>query len=60
MCFLLGFSFVRTVLRLLFGSHPSKSESRSRPQRSQKRPEQHRKIFNKNDGEYVDYEEVND
>lgn len=59
---LLGFSVIRTLRFLLFGSN-------SRPQPQAKQKEQKakkeepqikitRKVFNSEDGEYVDYEEI--
>ncbi|MDR0537766.1 MAG: DUF4834 family protein [Tannerellaceae bacterium] len=58
--FLLGFSFVRTILRFLFGTGSSNNSQRKQQQKTSKRPTPHKKIFNKDEGEYVDYEEVKD
>ncbi|MDR0430821.1 MAG: DUF4834 family protein [Tannerellaceae bacterium] len=70
MTLMLGFSFLRTLKRILFGE--SENEKRARQQRqaaknasNQRNAKQkenttssRKKIFTKEDGEYVDYEEI--
>ncbi|GAB6011874.1 DUF4834 family protein [Viscerimonas tarda] len=51
-----------SFLRMLFGK-PGTRQDRgyqqySRSNQSQQNPAQHKKVFDKNEGEYVDYEEV--
>ncbi|MDD4405050.1 MAG: DUF4834 family protein [Parabacteroides sp.] len=63
---LLGVSVIRTFKRVLFGSSNSESNRRhassaNRQQQSAPREEpvsSKKKLFNKEDGEYIDYEEV--
>lgn len=67
--FLMGFSIFRTIKKVFFGGNDPRRESRGhhagpgrRPDRTdEQRPTEGRrkkKIFTKEDGEYVDYEEV--
>lgn len=66
MTLLLGFSFLRTLKRILFGGGSSqkrtsqrqtgRSSSRQQPTQPTAPPKQ--KIFTKDEGEYVDYEEI--
>ncbi|MGM9758564.1 MAG: DUF4834 family protein [Parabacteroides sp.] len=65
--FLLGFSILRSFKQFLFGSSESKHRSSNRRSSSQSQRSrmtyqqtqpQRRKIFHKDEGEYVDYEEV--
>lgn len=67
MMFLLGFSVVRTFKNILFGgSTDRKRETHRRTNRNATSKEDHtqrtetsrKKIFTKDDGEYVDYEDV--
>jgi len=63
---LLGFSVIRTFKRVLFGSSNSETNRRhassaNRQQQSAPREEpvsSRKKLFTKEDGEYIDYEEV--
>ena len=61
--FLFGFSVLRGIFRLFFGggqarnAHPgTRPEQRS----SKPSPKKHDKVFSKDEGEYVEYEEVKD
>jgi len=69
MTLMLGLSFLRTLKRVLFGE--SESEKRARQQRqaaknaskqnkstNRENSSSKRKVFDKNEGEYVDYEEI--
>ncbi|MDR1454887.1 MAG: DUF4834 family protein [Tannerella sp.] len=63
---LLGFSALRTFRNILFGNpkkrtqaHSSDAADRQRRRNSQPHPS-HKKIIPKNEGEYIDYEEVRD
>lgn len=70
--FLLGFSIIRSVKNVLFGSsdksHASRRSNSNRSSGQQHnhqsaneeytRPSSRKKIFAKDEGEYVDYEEV--
>ena len=60
--FLLGFSFVRTLGRVLFGvGSGRRSDARRRRQESQERSREaskKKKVFEDSEGEYVDYVEV--
>jgi hypothetical protein len=63
---LLGFSVLRTFKAILFGnpkkrthSHSSASAGRRRPQDNPSQPSR-RKVIPKEEGEYIDYEEVKD
>jgi hypothetical protein len=61
--FMLGFSFVRTLGRVIFGVGSSRrtSDARRRRQESEQRSREaskRKKVFGNNEGEYVDYEEV--
>lgn len=61
MTLMLGFSFLRTLKNILFGSGNSKKTSRQRPsgkQSTRKAATAKPKIFKKDEGEYVDYEEI--
>ena len=61
--FLFGFSVLRGIFRLLFGSGQSRNvhaKAKQEQQSSYKPPKQHSKVFSKNEGEYVDYEEIKD
>ncbi len=69
MLFLLGFSVVRTFKNILFGSsndrkrethrhRTSNNNATSREEQAQQTEASHKKIFTKEDGEYVDYEDV--
>ena len=51
--FLMGFSILRTFKNILFGSGSSGKKGEQRRQTSSRK-----KIFAKDEGEYVDYEEV--
>ncbi|MDL2211006.1 DUF4834 family protein [Bacteroides sp. OttesenSCG-928-M17] len=66
---LFGVSIINFILRLLFGggrrssSSPSQQQQRTQSQTNNKKqkmsdPVQRKKIFDKDDGEYVDFEEV--
>ena len=66
---LLGFSIFRTVLRFLFGDAKSSSKRPASRRNSSKTgaayrkqavPKSEKKIFSKDEGDYVDYEEVKD
>ncbi|MDR2040951.1 MAG: DUF4834 family protein [Tannerella sp.] len=62
---LLGFSALRAFKAILFGNPKKRTQShassagRRRPQNNPSRPSR-RKIISKEEGEYIDYEEVND
>ncbi|MDL2309721.1 DUF4834 family protein [Parabacteroides sp. OttesenSCG-928-B22] len=66
--FLMGFSVFRTLKEIFFGSSQKRAASNQRrrptePSAQQRRqepepPTQRKKIFAKDEGEYVDYEEV--
>ncbi|MDR2763553.1 MAG: DUF4834 family protein [Tannerella sp.] len=63
---LLGFSALRTFKAILFGNpkkrtqtHSSASAGRQRTRDSHAQPS-HKKIIPKEEGEYIDYEEVRD
>ncbi|MDR2138827.1 MAG: DUF4834 family protein [Tannerella sp.] len=63
---LLGFSALRTFKAILFGSpkkrtraHSSTSADRQRARESRSRPSR-KKMIAKEEGEYIDYEEVKD
>lgn len=71
--FLLGFSVIRGLKRLLFGPGPSSGQQRpgGQQQRQRQRPQEERKeedpnikisrkLFKSEKGEYVDYEEIKD
>ncbi|MDR1723424.1 MAG: DUF4834 family protein [Tannerella sp.] len=50
---------LRTLMRFLFGSQAPRGNSSQQKQR-QSAPQQHKKVFPKDEGEYIDYEEVKD
>jgi hypothetical protein len=55
---LAGFSIVRSVRDLLFGP-PRKAASAKNASRKQAAPKKkQKKIFGKDEGEYIDYEEI--
>lgn len=68
--FLLGFSLFRSLTRFLFGSSNKSTSTQHRSSRTSQqhrqqqrsadppRPQPKKKIIDKNEGEYVDYEEV--
>lgn len=66
MVLLLGFSVIRTFKRVLFGSsktetdHRQTSSANGQPQsaRREEPVSSKKKLFTKEDGEYIDYEEV--
>lgn len=64
MFLLLGVSFLRGLKNLFFGSSDNKRQSQQRQQQQQSHRQQQqentarKKIFAKDEGEYVDYEEV--
>jgi len=64
MTLLLGFSFLRTLKNILFGSGNKKKTGGQRQakqkQTTQQASSNKAKIFRKDEGEYVDYEEVKD
>ena len=66
MVLMLGFSVVRTIGRVLFGSSSHRNEAQRRRQQQkkqqtkEKRSSSHKKIFGKDEGEYIDYEEVDE
>lgn len=66
---LLGFSFIRFIKNMLFGSSKTTADSQQQRGKSAGRQQQHttredktsqskKKLFQKDEGEYVDYEEV--
>jgi hypothetical protein len=63
---LAGFSIVRSVRDLFFGSPLSSGKNKQRPAATGKKTsrkqtdtqEKQKKIFNKDEGEYIDYEEI--
>lgn len=67
--FLMGFSVLRSFKRFFFGEsdrsensrphHNQRSSSRAAEETRRSRATQRKKIFTQDDGEYVDYEEVN-
>ncbi|WP_321334759.1 DUF4834 family protein [uncultured Bacteroides sp.] len=61
----LGLSIVSSVLRVLFGfnrrsSSSKNAQTRSREEQdtSEQQPPKHKKLFDDDEGEYVDFEEV--
>ena len=58
--FLMGFSILRTFKNILFGSGSSGKKGEQRRQTREEYASQasRKKIFAKDEGEYVDYEEV--
>ena len=71
MTLMLGFSFLRTLKRILFGESEKEKRARQQRQATKNASSQNsntrkggvfskKKVFDKNDGEYVDYEEVKD
>jgi predicted metalloprotease len=69
MTLMLGLSFLRTLKRVLFGESESEKKARQQRQATQHTSRQKsanrqeaasskKKVFNKNEGEYVDYEEI--
>ncbi|MDR1624703.1 MAG: DUF4834 family protein [Tannerellaceae bacterium] len=68
MTLMLGLSFLRTLKRVLFGESESEKKARQRrtaqhasKQKNANRQEDassKKKVFNKDEGEYVDYEEI--
>ena len=55
--------FLRSILRFLFGNRPqpNKSSQQKRNTSSSSRtqqPPQKKKVIDKNEGEYIDYEEI--
>ncbi|GAB6395225.1 MAG: DUF4834 family protein [Bacteroidales bacterium] len=59
---LMGFSVLRTLKNILFGGGQNMKSSRQKQQRQEnkRQPSSRKKIFGRNEGEYVDYEEVKD
>jgi hypothetical protein len=55
---LMGFSVLRTIKNVLFGSSPRKNTRQQQRQTTQKKTTTRKKIFDKGEGEYIDYEEV--
>lgn len=61
--FLVGFSVFRTIKGILFGGgkqapgDQTRSQQRNQQQSSQSQPK-HQKLFEKDEGEYIDFEEV--
>ena len=66
--FLMGFSVVRTFKRMLFGNPKSEtyrrqantSSSRQQSDRQENMAASKKKLISKDEGEYVEYEEVKD
>jgi len=62
MVFALGFSVIRFIFRLFLGGrnyrHPSSSRERQEQENYSSTRNNPTKIFSKNEGEYIDYEEV--
>lgn len=68
--FLMGFSILRTVRDLFLGkgrNTPHKQRGKNRPTSErpssysyEQSPNQRKKLFTEEDGEYVDYEEIKD
>ena len=62
--FLFGFSVLRGIFRLFFGGggQPRNVQTDTKRERrpSNPSPPKHNKAFSKNEGEYVDYEEIKD
>ena len=57
--FLMGFSILRTFKNIFFGSGHRSTTTTARDDDDDRTPYVHRKkIFAKDEGEYVDYEEV--
>ena len=64
--FSVGFSIIGKILRLFIPSSRKQSDYSNRSSQNQagnnntreKRTKQSKKVFNKEDGEYVDYEEI--
>ncbi|MCD7972628.1 MAG: DUF4834 family protein [Candidatus Azobacteroides sp.] len=58
---MLGVSILRALLRALFGTSGNKDTQQGPTYHSSTRsPEKRKKIIDKNEGEYVDFEEVKD
>jgi len=63
--FLFGFSVLRWMFRTIFGIKSDNRTSSSKQQKSSKTTNQKnsasdRKVFSRDEGEYVDYEEIKD
>jgi hypothetical protein len=69
MTLMLGLSFLRTLKRVLFGESESEKRARQQHRATQNASKQKsssrqetvsskKKVFDKNEGEYVDYEEI--
>ena len=63
--FLFGFSILRMFFRTIFGIAPKPRSTSSNQQKSkqttkQKNTSSVKKIFNRDEGEYIDYEEIKD
>ena len=63
--FLFGFSFTRVVGRFLFGAPPNTRNTTSNQQKAkqtkkQSNPAPPKKIITRDEGEYVDFEEIKD
>jgi hypothetical protein len=59
--FLAGFSIIRGIRDALFGPPPSARNTKQRPtdkHTSHKQTSSHKKIIKKDEGEYIDYEEM--
>jgi hypothetical protein len=63
--FLFGFSVLRTFFRAIFGSAPKPRSTSSNQQKKKQTNKQQntsnvKKIFTREEGEYVDFEEIKD
>ncbi len=65
--FFFGFSIVRTIFGGLFRTRPTQHSAKSEQQQKksphnpqQKTPSSQKKIFEKDEGEYIEYEEIKD
>jgi len=63
--FLFGFSFTRAISRFLFGAPPNTRNTTSNQQKKkqtakQSNPATPKKIITRDEGEYVDFEEIKD
>lgn len=63
--FVIGFSVIANILRALFGQpkRTTSSSQKANPAGSEKKketsaPQKRKKVFDKDEGEYVDYEEI--
>jgi hypothetical protein len=51
-------SLLRGIFGFLFGNNKDNNESQNRQKTTYQKPKSKKKIFDKSDGEYVEFEEV--